>query len=189
MNDIYWQQKRSMTSKQFASATSNQSKRLYENKYQTKRHQQVDSHSNTYSAASQITKPPYFQYPIVSNRTYSNTNLPYASSVYGVYRRSSPNLKAPHSIYTNRNRHVDLRNKSHYSRQHQLPHSIGDDCYYPKYEELNGLIKEIYGDEKENDNEDYTDDDEENFSYVLDDTGVSCKPIDFNSHIIIYLLK
>jgi hypothetical protein len=175
MNDIYWQQKRSMTSKQFSSSPPDQSKCLYENKYQTKRYQQVDSPLNTYSAAGRIKNSSYFQYPTVLNRSYHNTSLPYASSVYGVYRRSPPNPKAPPTIYTDRNRRVDVRNKSRHSQQHQSSHSVSRDYYYSKHEELNGHIKEIYDDETENDDDDDDDDDEDNLSDIFDDTGVSLK--------------
>jgi hypothetical protein len=173
MNDIYWQEKRTMTSKQFSSSSSSssiQSRPLYENTFQTTRYQPIDSRSTT----GQLTNSPYFRYSPVINRSYNNISLPYASSAYGVYRRVPPNRKGPPSIHPNLNRRIDLRTRSYSSQQHQLSHNVSDDYDYSKYEELNGLISAIYGDEQENHDDD---DNEKNrsdfFNYTFPTTGVS----------------
>jgi len=181
MNDIYRQQKRTMTSKQFSAPPppSTRSRRLYENTHRTKHYQPVDIQLNTHSTTNRIAVAPYFQHSTISNRSHNNNNnVPYASSTYGVYRRSLSHLKTPPAIYNrNHGKRIDLRN---HSEERHLSRSISDDYYYPKYEELNGLISAIYGDEKEKKRNDYDDEDEEEncseiFNYTFDGTGVSLR--------------
>lgn len=158
MNEIHWQQKRMMTSKQFPSSSAVNSRYLYD---QTKNYQPIDNRLQSYST--------------VANRSYNNINLPYASSAYGVYRRLPPNLRAPPSVYTHLSRHIDLRNKPYHSQQRQLSDSGGNNNDYLKYEELNGSINAIYNDETDDDDDD---DDYEKycsniFNYTFPITGVS----------------
>jgi len=179
MSVMYWQQKRPITSKQFPPSSLIQTRHLYENKYQPKHYQPVNNRLNVYSATSQLTNSPYFQYSTTSNQSYNKTNSPYAPSAYGVYRHSPANQKVLPSIYTNLDRRTDLRSKApHYQKSH-ASRSTDHDYYYPNYEELNGHINAIYIDENDDDNanDDDNDDDEENCSdivnYTFDDTGVS----------------
>jgi len=154
MNEIYWQQKRMMTSKPFSSSPPIQSRRLYDTIYQPN-----DNGLKTYST--------------VPNRSYHNISLPYASGVYGVYRRVPANLKGPPSSYGNISRRMDLRNKSCYSQQYQLSPSVSNNYDYGKYDEINGLINAIYGDEMENDDiGEYSSD---VFNYTFPIKGVSLK--------------
>jgi hypothetical protein len=164
MNEIYWQEKRTMASQQFSSSPPIQSKHLYQNTFQTKNYPPIDNRFKAYST--------------VANRSYNNICLPYASSAYGVYRRIPNNLKGPPSMYTNPNRHIDIRDRPHYSQQRQLPHNIRNNYNYSKYQEINDLFNAIYCNENENDDDDDDDDNnEENcsdiFNYTFPTTGVS----------------
>jgi hypothetical protein len=156
MNEIYWQQKRMMTSKQFSPSRPIQSRRLYDNIYQP-----IDNRCKTYSN--------------VTNRSYHNISLPYASGAYGVYRRVPANLKGPPSSYGNISRRLDLRNKSYYSQQCQLSPGVNNNYDYGQYDEINGLINAIYGDEMENDDDDIKEYCSDIFNYTFPIKGVSLK--------------
>ncbi|CAF2465426.1 unnamed protein product [Rotaria sp. Silwood2] len=164
-----------MTSKPILSLSPAQSKYLYENKYQTKYDQPFNMNWNSYSKTDRRTNSSHFQRSTLSNRSYDHNHIPYASNVYGVYRRPPSNIKSPLSVYTNPSRcTTNQRSQSHHSQRNQLSRSISDDYYYPKYDDLNGLINAIYGDEKKNENNKY-EYNEENcsniFKYTLDNTG------------------
>jgi hypothetical protein len=153
MNDIYWQEKRTMISKPFSSSIpTNLSGCLCE---QTKHYQPIDNRLNAKN----------FQYSTVSNRSYNNISLPYASSAYGVYRRTPLNLKGPPCAYTNLSRRIDLRNRS------QLSRKIDDS----KYEELNDLVNVIYGNKKKNTDAEDQENCSDIFDYNFANTGVSFK--------------
>ncbi|CAF1104654.1 unnamed protein product [Rotaria sp. Silwood1] len=164
-----------MTSKSILSSSTSPSKYLYENKYQTEDDQPLNIHWNSYLKTDRKTNSSYFQRSTLLNRSYDHINIPYASNVYGVYRRPLSNIKSPLSIYTNPSRCTNQRSKSHHSQQHQLSRSISDDYYYPMYDDLNGLINAIYGDEKKNENNKYEYNEENSsniFKYTFDNTGI-----------------
>ncbi|CAF0926615.1 unnamed protein product [Rotaria sordida] len=163
-----------MTSKPIQSSSPTQSKYLYENKYEPQYDQSVNIHWNSYSKTDRRLNSSYFQRSTLFNRSYDHINIPYASNVYGVYRRPPSNIKSPLSIYTNPSKCNNQRSKSYHSQPRQLSHSISDDYYYQKHDDLNGLINAIYGDAKKNENNKY-EYNEENcsnvFNYTFANTG------------------
>ncbi len=124
-----------MTSRQYPSAATIQSRLLYE---QARYYQPIDHQLNL----------SYSQYATVSNRTYNNISLPYASNAYGVYRRIPPHIKSPPSLHPNLNRRIDLRNRS---QQRQLSRSIDNNNNKndDNYQKFNGLINTIHSNPKQ----------------------------------------
>ncbi|CAF0990652.1 unnamed protein product [Adineta ricciae] len=177
MNEIYWQQTRPMTSTHSSSSATPlviQSKRLYESKYRAKYFQPIKNRLNTYLTTDRIIHSPYLPYASAIKRSYNNIHLPYAMSSYGIYRQSPVHQKLTPFQYTKLNRCIELRTRPRHVQRDYLSRSVGDDYYYPTYDEYNGYGKTIYNDEKENDKiTDYTD----IFNYALDSTGVSQKDI------------
>ena len=182
MNEIYWQDKRTMSSKQLSSPPPTQPRRAYENTYQTKHYSPMDTHLNSRSIIT--TRPittgrtvhsSHTQYPTVAHRTHPNkNNFPYTSSLHGVYRRSPPTLLTSasrlHSIETRRS---GLRNPLPHSQQSQqrpLSRSASEDYYSSRYHESNGFNDEIFPDE---DDDDTNENSPGFFQYSYEDTSVS----------------
>lgn len=152
-----------------------QSKYLHENQYQTKHHQVVNIHWNSYSKIDQKRNSSLFSHSTGSNRSCDYVNIPYASNVYGVYRRPPSNLTSPPFIYTNQNRVCNLKNKSRHSQANQLSHGNSDDYCSLKYEDLHGIINSLYGNEKPKKNHKYHSKRKHTSNYTSDKTGVSFK--------------
>jgi hypothetical protein len=175
MNDIYWHDKRSMPSKQLPSPPPTQPRRSYENALRTKQYQQTDVRLNSHTRTNRNITSPYIQQPTASNRSRNlNGNFPYTSSLYGVYHQSPPPIMTtPSSLHPNQNRHIDIRSQSHHPQQRQLSHSVSEDYYTTKFQEINS-----YNDEMFDDDENFEENDEnssEIFNYIFDDTGVSLR--------------
>ncbi len=69
MNDIYWNDKRTMSSKQISSAPPpTQPRRTYENTLRTKQYQHMDMRMNSHSTIDRNIGSSYIQYPTISNR-------------------------------------------------------------------------------------------------------------------------
>ncbi|CAF0802283.1 unnamed protein product [Rotaria sp. Silwood1] len=178
MNDIYWHEKRTMSSKQLSSPPPTQPRRSYENTLRTNHHQQMDFRYNSHSTPTTGRTDPlsYLHYPTVSSRSNNNNNnnnenFPYSSSVHGVYRQFPPTFMAsPSPLHPHQNRHIDIRNQSHYSQQRQVSRSVSDDYFTTKYDDINRLSDDIYGDEDENGHDD-EDNSSEVFNYIFEDTG------------------
>src|SRR5271156_877366 len=105
MNDIYWHDKRTTSSKQISSPPPTQPRRSYENTLRTKQYQQTDIRLNSHSATNRNITSPYSQYPTASNRSSNHHgNFPYPSSLYGVYRPSPSTVMTSHSpLHPNQN--------------------------------------------------------------------------------------
>lgn len=182
MNDIYWHDKRSVSSKQLTSSQPpppTQPRRSYENTLRTKQYQQTDTRVNSQSRTNRNIPSPYIQYPTVSNRSHNhNGNFPYTSSLHGVYRQSPPPqpsiLISPSALHNDRR--IDSRNQSHDLRHRQLSRSVSEDYYRTKFQELNGYNDDMY-DENEDENDENS---FETFSYTFNDPGVSLQKISRN---------
>jgi hypothetical protein len=168
MNDIYWHDKRTMSSKQISSPPPTQPRRSYENSLRTKQYQHMDVRMNSHSTIDRNVSSPYIQHPMVSNRSHNhNGNFPYASSLHGVYRQSPPTvMTSPSPLHPNQNKRTDLRNQS---QQRQISRSVSEDYYTSKYQETNDYHDIVYTD----------DEDEENcseiFNYTFNNAGVSAE--------------
>ncbi|CAF0802690.1 unnamed protein product [Rotaria sordida] len=184
MNDIYWHEKRTMSSKQLSSPPPTQPRRSYEHALRTKHHQQMNMQFHPHSATTITgrTDPlSYLHYPTVSSRSHNNNNnnnanFPYTSSTHGVYRQSPPTIVTSPPLHLHQNRHFDTRNQSPYSEQRYFSRSISDDYFTTKYDEINRLNDDIYGDEDE-DEHDYEENSSENFNYIFENTGDVISPV------------
>lgn len=174
MNDIYWHDKRTMSSKQLSAPPPTQPRRSYENTLQTKQYQQMDIRLNPQSTTGRNVTSSYLQQPTVSNRSHDyNGNFPYASSLHGVYRQSPPTITTDSSpLHPTQNRRIDLRSQSAHSQQRGLSRSASEDYYTRKYQGLDGLNNQMYDDDDDEENEENS---SEIFNYIPDDTGVSLK--------------
>ncbi|CAF2511700.1 unnamed protein product [Rotaria sp. Silwood2] len=180
MNDIYWHDKRTMSSKQLSSPPPTQPRRSYENTLRTQ-HQQMDFRYNSQSTTARGRTDPlsYLQYPTVSSRSHNNNNgnFPYTSSVHEVYRQSPSSVTTSSSpLHAHQNRHIDLRNQPHYSQQRQVSRSVSDDYLTTKYHDINRLNDDIYGDEDETGHDD-EDNSCEVFNYTFEDTSDVISPV------------
>ena len=181
MNEIYWQDKRTMNPKQLSSpgsAPPTQPRRMYESRYQTKAYAPTDTRVTSHSTSSRAGTSPPLHYPTVAHRSYhhqqqqqqDDAHFPYTSSLHGVYRRSPPTVITSQSrLHTNETRRIDLRNQFPHPQQRPLARSASEDYYSSKYHDSNGYSGEIYDDE---------DDDEEELRsgmirYTYNDPGVS----------------
>jgi hypothetical protein len=174
MNDIYWQGKRTVPSKQRSAPPPTQPRRSYENILQTKHYQETNVQYNSHSATNRPGTSPHLQYPTVSDRSHnSHGNFPYSSSLYGVYRRSPPPvITSPSSSHLNQQKRIDLQNHSHRAQQRYLSRSVSDDYYTTNQQDLQGFNYENYDDEEPNEY-DYEENSSENFNYTYNDQGVS----------------
>jgi phosphatase and actin regulator 3 len=170
MNDIYWPDKRVMSSKQISSPPPTQPRRAYENTLRTKQYQHTDVRMNSHSTIDRNIGSPYLQYPTASHRSYNpNGNFPYASSLHGVYRQSPPTVMTSSSpLHPNENRRTDLRNSS---QQRQLSRSVNEDYYTSKYQETNDYNDVVYDDDE--DEESCT----EVFNYTFNSAGDVVSPV------------
>lgn len=168
MNDIYWHDKRAMSSKQISSPPPTQPRRTYENTLRARQYPQTDVRVNSHSITSRNISSPYIQYPSGSARSHhSNGNFPYTSSLHGVYRSSPPTVITSSSpLHRNETRHLDLKN---HSQRPQLSRSISEDYYTSKYSQSNVYGDEVYDDDEENDEENSS----EVFNYTFNNAGVS----------------
>ena len=182
MNEIYWQDKRTMNPKQLPSPPPTQPRRMYENRFQAKAYVPMDTRVTSHSSSARAATSPHVHYPTVAHRSYQHhhqqqqqhdTHFPYPSSLHGVYRRSPPTvMTSPSRLHTNETRRIDLRNQYPQPQQRPLSRSASEDYYSSKYHDSNSYNGEIYDDE---------DDDEEELRsgmmrYTYDDPGVSCPP-------------
>ncbi|CAF0974004.1 unnamed protein product [Adineta steineri] len=168
-----------MSSKQLSTPPPTQPRRSYENTLRTNHYQQMNIRLNSQSAVNDRTATSsYRQYPNISSRSYNNnTDYPYASSLYGINRQSSPTIvTSSPPLYSTPNRpQTDMRNQSHHPQQRHLSRSMSDDYCITRYQEINNLNGENYGDNDENGD----DDDEQSseiFNYTFHDTGDAESP-------------
>lgn len=170
MNEIYWHDKRAMSSKQISAPPPTQPRRVYDNTLRTKQYPQTDIRVNSQSIIGRNITSPYLQYPSTSSRSQNtNGNFPYTSSIHGVYRPSPPTIIAsPSPLHSNETRHIDLRSHSH---RPQLSRSISEDYYTSKYSQPNGYGDEVYDDDEEESSS-------EVFNYTFNGVGVSSSSID-----------
>lgn len=169
MNDIYWHEKRTMSSKQLSSPPPTQPRRSYENTLRANRYEQMNVRYDTNSRTGRTAPSPYHNYQTVSSRPYyhNNSNFPYATSSQGTYRHTQSSIMTPpppptSALNSRQNRQIDPRSSSEYSQHRYISRSVGDDYFLSKYDDINRLSDEIYGDE---DADEY--DNEENHSEVF----------------------
>lgn len=160
------------------SSSLNSTKFVHKSQPQTMQDQPINIVRDSDLNESQNTSTIYTPYSNTFNRPHDYFHIPYASNVYGVYRRPPSHLKSPPSIYTNRSKCINQGSKSHHSMLHQLSTSISDDYYNSKYDDLNDLINTIYSGEKKNENDTDYNTEEHNpsiFTYTFNTTGVSLR--------------
>ena len=140
MNEIYWHDKRSLSSKQISiPPPPTQPRRAYES---SSTHRTPSSSYTPYSSERQ-------------------SNFPYTSSLYGVYRQTTPSIvTSPVPLHPSSNRYQP--------QQRQISRSLSEDYYTRKYQNLDGFYHDGV----------YTDDDEETsssgyFNYTFGQIGVS----------------
>jgi len=175
MNEIYWQDRRTMSSKPIPSPSvppPTQPRRVYEHSYSSKHYPSNDIRVETHRTMASSSS--YVPYPTVSSAHRPSSHFPYTSSLHGFYRQNTPTLITSASrLHTTEERRLATVRTHRTPQQRPLSRSASEDYYNNRYDGSNGYYRGIYDDEDEDDEEHTSD----VFHYTYDDAGDVVSPV------------